>query len=617
MQKMLLLCFCLILTLFKSDVAATQFPLQASFTVDTVWATAYQVTVSLTNTSDQPTADWTATFSLPQGNTLSSYLYSGNFTTSGQNVTVTNLSSNASISPQASTTFSMIINMPQAGATTIDNLLASANGSSTPSTTVPSSTSSFALNASYKVDTVWATAFQATVTLTNNASVATSNWTATFTLPKNYVLSSHYSNGMFTTSGQNVTVQNLSTNGVIQPGGNATFSMIINMPKSAKPVINNLLATANSSTAPSPSPIPSAPVLTLISNSSTSYTMSWQSVPYATSYTLQQDTTSSFSNPLVIVQDNVLSYTFNNQPAGTYYYRVLASNASGNSPYSNVQTITITNVTPNPVPANGLEYSAWYIDWTSWFNGPPFVIPANVNMINVFVGELAYAADGSTTMDGFGNLSIPQLEALATYCKSQVPPIQVKVSIGGSGGMYDKTWDKLTASNVQSFAQGMVNFCHAHGLAGVDFDYEEFASSGQESLVGNLILAFKTLDPTLQTSLCTNAGFGPNYPWQQAVKNILDSAMIGPGNCALDRLYIMSYYDPMSSEIGWIVGPDGNGGWANWMISNYGFTRARISVGIDDYDANAYDPQAFKAWAIQQGFSYAHWAFDPAHPKNL
>ena len=169
-------------------------------------------------------------------------------------------------------------------------------------------------------------------------------------------------------------------------------------------------------------------------------------------------------------------------------------------------------------------------------------------MLNVFVGELTFDSSGNPTLGGFGNMTLPQLSAFTAYCKAQVPPIAVKVSIGGSGGMYDNTWNTLTTANIPAFAQGMANFCHTYGLVGVDFDYEEYASAEQETLVGTLIKEFKAIDPTFQTSLCTNAGFGPNFPWQAVVQNILNAATIAPGNCAVDRLYVMSYYDPMTKK---------------------------------------------------------------------
>jgi hypothetical protein len=473
---------------------------------------------------------------------------------------------------------------------------------------IKSEVATAAINATYKVTTVWATTFETIVTLTNNGTTPTSSWTATFTLPKNYVLSSHRINGIFSLKDQKVTVKNVTGNAVIAPGKSTTFTMLIEIPRGSPTVIEQLQASAEGSTNPTPpTNVPKAPVLNAISGNDANYTLSWNTVGNATSYALYESTTANFSNQKVIADGNILSKVITDKPEGIYYYRVLAKNTKGPSPYSNSQMIEIQkDNTPIPPINAGIEHSAWYITWTSWFNGPPFNIPTNVNMLNVFVGKIAYGADGKPTMDGFESMTPDQMKKFSAYCKAQNPSIAVKVSIGGGGGSYDRCWDVLTDSNVQAFAQGMADFCVANNVVGVDFDYEAAGSEHQQELVGKLIKAFKTINPNFQTSFCTNAGFGPNFPWQEIVKTVFDAAMISENNCAVDRLYIMSYYDPIESEKTWVTG------WANWAIQNYGFTPARISVGIDDFDAHAYDPDVFKAWADSQGYSWAHWAFDPA-----
>jgi len=464
-------------------------------------------------------------------------------------------------------------------------------------------TATTSIPATYTVPTIWATAYQVNVTLTNNTTAATSSWTSTFTLPANYVLSTHVTGGTFATSGQNVTVQNLASNGTIAAGGTVVYTMIIDMPLSAPTVINNLQAFANGGGAPTLA----APVLNAISNPAhaNAYTVSWSTVPTATQYKLQESTNSSFANPTTIFTGSLNNFNVTGKTAGTYYYEVTASTSTATSPPSNIQSTTVGSTPPPPPPTGGIEHAAWYIDWTAWFTGPTYNIPTGVDTLNVFVGELTFDASGNPTLGGFGNLNPPQLDAFVAYCKAQNPPIAIKVSIGGGGGSYDNCWDVLTSSNIQAFAQAMVNYCHAHGLSGVDFDYEEFASAEQETLVGNLIRTFKTIDPTLHTSLCTNAGFSS---WMPVIQTIFNAAMIAPNNCAVDRLYIMSYYDPLASEEAWVTQ------WANWAIQNYGFTPARISVGIDDFDAHAYDPVAFYNWAVSQGYSTVHWAYNPANP---
>ena len=262
--------------------------------------------------------------------------------------------------------------------------------------------------------------------------------------------------------------------------------------------------------------------------------------------------------------------------------------------------------TGKPSSVNGnVETSAWYIDWTSWFTGPPYNIPEGVTLLNVFVGELTYDSNGNPTLGGFGNLNLDQLDQFTAYCKEQSPPIEVKVSVGGGGGSYDNTWDLLTSENTQAFAQGLADFCHAHGLVGVDFDYEELKSAEQEVLVGTLMKQFQEIDPNLQATLCTNAGFDT---WKKGVQTVLDAAVRTPGQCPLTRLYIMSYYNSMQDEQGWV------NSWANWLQTEYNCNSEVTTVGVDTFDANAYDPTEFANWALGMGYSVAHWAFDPAQP---
>ncbi len=93
----------------------------------------------------------------------------------------------------------------------------------------------FPLNAAtYKVDTVWATAYQATVTVQNPTNQATSSWGTSFSMPQGYSMSPNFiaGPGVVTVSGQNVTIKNPMGNGVIPAGGATTFQVMIVMPRS-------------------------------------------------------------------------------------------------------------------------------------------------------------------------------------------------------------------------------------------------------------------------------------------------------------------------------------------------------------------------------------------------
>lgn len=284
------------------------------------------------------------------------------------------------------------------------------------------------------------------------------------------------------------------------------------------------------------------------------------------------------------------------------------SSTTSTTPTTPTQSVSANQFVSNP---SVVENGTWYIDWTSW-NYP---IPQGVNTVNIFCGNMHLDVNGNPVIDGFGTMSqnTAAMDSFIQACHAK--GITVKISIGGSGGSYDNCWDVLTNSNVQGFAQALNNFCTQNGLNGVDFDCEEFTSAqdkpAQQALVGTLIKDFKTLNPTMHTSLCTNAGFGPNYPWQGIVQNILNAATTtnpttGKSTCAVDRLYIMSYFNAMSDEQGWITG------WANWLKANYNFSPSQITVGLNSA-SQAYNVSAFASWAASQGYSTSYWDYDPGN----
>ena len=73
------------------------------------------------------------------------------------------------------------------------------------------------------------------------------------------------------------------------------------------------------------------------------YSVSWSAVSGATSYTLEEDTSSSFSSPTVIHSGAGTSKYITDRSNGTYYYRVKACNACGCSGWSNVENIMVNS----------------------------------------------------------------------------------------------------------------------------------------------------------------------------------------------------------------------------------------------------------------------------------
>jgi hypothetical protein len=96
------------------------------------------------------------------------------------------------------------------------------------------------------------------------------------------------------------------------------------------------------------------PVLDAIANpdGDYQYTVSWTAVELATRYTLQEDDNAAFSSPATVYAGSSLSTSVSVSAIGTYYYRVKASNAFGESAWSNTQSVIVT-VTPPPCPQAG------------------------------------------------------------------------------------------------------------------------------------------------------------------------------------------------------------------------------------------------------------------------
>ena len=88
---------------------------------------------------------------------------------------------------------------------------------------------------------------------------------------------------------------------------------------------------------------PGTPTLSPIDNGDGdgNYTVAWSAAAQTTSYTLQEDTDSNFGSPTTVYEGSSLSWLATNQPGGTYYYRVRAQGPTGQSAWSNTQSVTV------------------------------------------------------------------------------------------------------------------------------------------------------------------------------------------------------------------------------------------------------------------------------------
>ncbi len=350
----------------------------------------------------------------------------------------------------------------------------------------------FPLNASYVIENSWPTGYQVLVTVRNNTANPTSSWMSSFALGQGQSVSDLW-NGVLKTNSQTVTVTNPTwySGGIISANGSTTFGFIVSNPQSTTPALSNLQAVANGST--STLPIPSAPTLNPITVNATTpntYTVSWNNVTNATSYTLQRAITSSFTNPVVVAQGSMTSQIFNNQPNGTYFYRVSASNATGTSPFSATKSVVINTSIQLKAPvlqaiSNASGSNQYQIVWNAVANATGYVLQQSSsntfsNPQTVFTGA-ATSAMISVQALGTYYYRVQALSGSITSPSSNIVNTTVTQLPAPSGSLIESYWESWNSADPISAIVNMhvdiinisfANFAstgtHTYAIAGVE-----------------------------------------------------------------------------------------------------------------------------------------------------
>lgn len=391
-----------------------------------------------------------------------------------------------------------------------------------PNKMVHKADAAFSLQATFSIDNEWPSGYQVTVTLRNTTQNATSSWQASFTLPIGYAVTNIW-NGIKTTNGITILVSNPSWigGGVIQPNSATTFGMVISKPFNASSILNNLMATANGTVKPT---VPQAPVLNPISINagSSNYTVTWNGVSGATSYTLQESTSNTFANPVVVLQGIALSKDFTNKSNGTYYYRVAASNENGMGMYSNMQQVTV-NTTQPPPPTT----SSWIIDgyWESWAPQNPSIdaiVAMKVDVLNISFANFMTTGSHTYKIAGVESDPKPLINAAHNLGK------KVKIAVGGA--TYPLQGQLQTDADAQGMAQAVVDYINSNNLDGVDWDIEDYPSAPLQ--VALLKYTRALLGPNKLQTYTPKSPASSTYPYNEVLKN---------GHQHIDYLSIMAY----------------------------------------------------------------------------
>jgi hypothetical protein len=138
-------------------------------------------------------------------------------------------------------------------------------------------------------------------------------------------------------------------------------------------------------------------------------TFDWADVSGATSYTIQVDNNSDFSSPEITNSPTASTYTpASNLAAGTYYWRVLATNANGSSDYSGSWSVILNATVVPGVPTNivtSVVSGNIFINWDDAANATNYDVYASANpyagwtfLANVTNSEYTYVPGTNTKM---------------------------------------------------------------------------------------------------------------------------------------------------------------------------------------------------------------------------
>jgi hypothetical protein len=219
-----------------------------------------------------------------------------------------------------------------------------------------------------------------------------------------------------------------------------------------------------------------------------------------------------------------------------------------------------------------------------------------------------YTLDTPNQPPGTG--AFPNIAALTDFVRQcKASGCLVKLSIGGqSGTTFGNSWSSLNTNNINTFAQTLISLCTTTGSDGIDFDYE-LDDTSLATLAGELAGKFRDLDTTYQftASCCVLAGCDASGPWNAPDTAFLKAAVTNQGWCAIDRVYVMAYYDycTLAQNEGFMLA------WSTWLATQHGFSAIRISAGVDPNDpttsANDSSLSTWITFAQQNGFSTAIW----------
>jgi len=303
------------------------------------------------------------------------------------------------------------------------------------------------------------------------------------------------------------------------------------------------------------------------------YTVSWSSVNGATSYTLEEDTSSSFSSPTVVHSGAGTSKYVTDKSDDTYYYRVKACNAEGCSGWSNVEDIVVSHEETAPsvtvLYPNGGETIPI---------GTQVQVSARATDDNAVTGVTFYYSTG-TNWNSIG--------------------AGTRVSGTDKDGTWDITWSTAGLSAGTSYK---VKAVASEGTL-TDEDQSDSAFSVTPSSIiwqGDVTL----INGTTFTAMAHNSGKSYETNRITALGALDAAAEKGDFNYAISDEWYANYGSFVVDTIAYIESTEAEG-WLYWV--NYP-NESRPDVGVNLYDVKEGDVVTYY---------YGDWDVTPANASKV
>jgi hypothetical protein len=209
---------------------------------------------------------------------------------------------------------------------------------------------------------------------------------------------------------------------------------------------------------------PNPPTITVPATSVTgTYTVTWTSETGALSYDLQEDTSSSFTNPTSVYSGTNTSLLVTGKTSGTFYYRVRSVNGAGSSAWATgangCQIVAPAPPVPLTVPATSVT-GTYTVTWTAETGATGYDLQEDssasfTNPTVVYSGtNTSFLVTGKTSgtfyyrvraTNGAGQ-SAWTVGANGCQIVAPAPPVPLTVPASSITGTYTVTWGASTGA---------------------------------------------------------------------------------------------------------------------------------------------------------------------------